>query len=710
MILGASSPEQSFPRRQAVTRRFTLGAPRNLEISPDGERIVFLRSGAADDPVNALWMLDLAAGVERLLFDPSSVADLDDLPAAERARRERAREAGEGIVGFSADALGQRVAFVVAGRIMVCDVGSGLVESMDSEPGAFDPVISPNGSRVAYVSGASLRVTSEAEGDSLVVGDSAETVSWGSAEFVAGEEMGRTRGFWWSPDSDRLLVERVDIAPVEQWWIGAPVSPESEPTPIRYPAAGTSNAEVGLAIVELDGHMVDVAWDAAGWEYLADASWSTDGLFLTVQSRDQRTLAVLDVDPDSGAPSERHRVTDPHWVELVPGTPRLRGGRLVTIEDHGSARRLCIDGDPITTDDTQVRSLVSVTESGMVVTASTEPTSTGVALVSWDGDLRWLSERGGVNNAVVGGGTLAISRRSLDFDRAEIKVTSGQLADVADGSSREVVLVDNSEAPTVNLHLSMHRLGPRRLASALLLPTDAKPDDSIPILLDPYGGPHAQRVVQSRSAFHASQWFADHGFAVLVTDGRGTPGRGPGFEREVRGDLAAPVLEDQVEALYAAANLDSRLDLGRVAIRGWSFGGYLSAMAVLRRPDIFHAAVAGAPVTDWRLYDTHYTERYLGDPRTEPENYVRTDLTADVKPPSAEFPERPLLLIHGLADDNVVAAHTLRLSRTMLAAGRSHAVLPLSGVTHMTPQEEVAENLLLLQLRFLKDALAVVDG
>ncbi len=710
MILGSSSPEQSFPRRQAVTRRFTLGAPRNLTISPDGERVVFLRSGAADDPVNALWVLDLADGVERLLFDPSSVADLDDLPAAERARRERAREAGEGIVGFSIDALGQRVAFVVAGRIMVGDVDSGLVKSMDSQPGAFDPVISPDGSRVAYVSGASLRVTSGNEGDSLVVEESAETVSWGAAEFVAGEEMGRTRGFWWSPDSDRLLVERVDVAPVEQWWIGAPVSPASEPIPIRYPAAGTPNAEVGLAIIDLDGRRTDVAWDASGWEYLADATWSADGLFLTVQSRDQRTLAVLDVDPHSGEASERHRVTDPHWVELVPGAPRLRGNRLVTIEDHGVARRLCIDGRPITSDDTQVRSLVSVAESGMVITASIEPTSTGVALVSWDGDLRWLSKRGGVNNAVVGGGTLAISRRSLEFDRAEITVTNSQLVDDADGSGHEVVLVDNSEAPTVDLHLSVHRLGSRGLASALLLPADAKPDDSFPILLDPYGGPHAQRVVQSRSAFHASQWFADHGFAVLVTDGRGTPGRGPEFEREVRGDLAAPVLEDQIEALHAAASLDSRLDLGRVAIRGWSFGGYLSAMAVLRRPDVFHAAVAGAPVTDWRLYDTHYTERYLGDPRVEPDNYDLTDLAADVKPPSAEFPERPLLLIHGLADDNVVAAHTLRLSRTMLEAGRSHAVLPLSGVTHMTPQEEVAENLLLLQLRFLKDALAAADG
>jgi dipeptidyl-peptidase 4 len=147
------------------------------------------------------------------------------------------------------------------------------------------------------------------------------------------------------------------------------------------------------------------------------------------------------------------------------------------------------------------------------------------------------------------------------------------------------------------------------------------------------------------------------------------------------------------------------LDLSRVGIRGWSFGGYLAALAVLRRPDVFHAAIAGAPVTDWSLYDTHYTERYLGRPDTDPEAYARSSLIAD-----AARLERPLLLVHGLADDNVVAAHTLRLSSALLAAGRPHSVLPLSGVTHMTPQEVVAENLLLLQVRFLIDALSPAPG
>jgi dipeptidyl-peptidase-4 len=239
--------------------------------------------------------------------------------------------------------------------------------------------------------------------------------------------------------------------------------------------------------------------------------------------------------------------------------------------------------------------------------------------------------------------------------------------------------------------------GPR---TAVIFPSGHRPGTKLPVLMDPYGGPHAQRVMATRSAYLTSQWFADQGFAVVISDGRGTPGRGPDYERAVLGDLAAPVLDDQVIALHAAAAQYPDLDLSRVGIRGWSFGGYLAALAVLRRPDIFHVAVAGAPVTDWTLYDTHYTERYLGHPHKQPDAYLRSSLIED-----APKLTRPLLLIHGLADDNVVAAHTLRLSSALMAAGRMHTVLPLSGVTHMTPQEEVAENLLLLQVEFLRAAL-----
>ncbi len=186
-----------------------------------------------------------------------------------------------------------------------------------------------------------------------------------------------------------------------------------------------------------------------------------------------------------------------------------------------------------------------------------------------------------------------------------------------------------------------------------------------------------------------------------MADGRGTPGRGPDFEHEVYRDLAGPTLEDQVEALHGAAEAFPVLDLARVGIRGWSFGGYLAALAVLARPDVFHAAVAGAPVTDWRWYDTYYTERFLGRPQDDPAVYERNSLL-----PLAPKLSRPLFLVHGLADDNVFAVHTLLLSDALLTAGRPHTVLPLPAITHVAAREDVAENLLLAQVEFFRQALA----
>jgi len=204
----------------------------------------------------------------------------------------------------------------------------------------------------------------------------------------------------------------------------------------------------------------------------------------------------------------------------------------------------------------------------------------------------------------------------------------------------------------------------------------------------------------ARSSWLEAQWIADQGFAVVVADGRGTPGRGPAFEREVYLDLAGPVLEDQVGALLAVARAVPGLDLERVGIRGWSFGGYLSALAVLARPDVFHAAFAGAPVTDWRLYDTYYTEKYLGHPDDHPEAYERSSLV-----PLARNLARPLVIVHGLADDNVYAAHSLELSRALLAAGRRHEVLPLPGITHVASRDDIAEKLLQYEVEFFRRAL-----
>jgi dipeptidyl-peptidase 4 len=668
-------------------------------VSTDGARVWFLRSPGPEDPVHSLWVFDLAAGVEQLVLDPRALgADDTALPPAERARRERARESGEGVVSYATDRAGERAVVAVGGQVVLARSSGGDPVVLDAAPGAFDPRLDPAGERVAYVAGDGLRVVSLTEPDHQLVAE--DGVGWGAAEFVAAEEFSRTRGFWWSPDGTAILAERVDESEVAEWHIASPAEPWSAPRPIRYPAAGTANARCSLAVLGLDGGRIDLDWDGESFPYLLTVDWGADSpLTISVLSRDQRTMSIQTVDPATGRCTEVRRHEDTCWVEPVEGVPAWSGGRLVTVADDESARRVMVDGQPLSPPDLQVRTVVDAGDSGVLVSCSfDDPTEVHLARIGWDGAIERLTSDPGVHAGTASGPTLVVSAAGMDHDGAVVSVVGGG-ATLAEAPRLRTV----AEAPDLDLSVRFLELGEGRLRAALVMPA-AGGDGPLPVLLDPYGGPHAQRVVKARGAFSSSQWFADQGFAVLVVDGRGTPGRGPAWERAVQGDLAGPVLQDQVDALHAAAEIESRLDLGRVGIRGWSFGGYLAALAVLARPDVFHVAVAGAPVTDWRLYDTGYTERYLGFPDAEPDNYERTDLT-----PLAPGLRRPLMLIHGLADDNVVVAHTLQLSRALLEAGRPHTVLPLSGVTHMTPQEAVAENLLLLQVAFLKHALRMED-
>jgi dipeptidyl-peptidase 4 len=313
-----------------------------------------------------------------------------------------------------------------------------------------------------------------------------------------------------------------------------------------------------------------------------------------------------------------------------------------------------------------------------------------------------------VQAAEAAGGTTVLARRTLASTRLTVTISRDG---AVTGDIASLAQEPNLPHPAPQLI----EAGPTGIRTAVLFPSWHQPGTRLPVLMDPYGGPGMRRVVKAAGMFLTSQWFAEQGFAVVVADGRGTPGRGPAWDKAIAGDLATGALEDQVTALGAAAEKFTDLDVTRVGIRGWSFGGYLSALAVLRRPDVFHAGVAGAPVTDMRLYDTHYTERYLGDPAANAAAYERSSIIDDAKNSMlsrahdavAGLAIRPLLIIHGLADDNVFVAHSLRLSSALLAAGYPHSVLPLSGITHMTSQEAVAENMLLFQVAFLKQALGL---
>lgn len=703
---------QFFPREYARTQNYSLGAPRTIRAARRTDRLFFLRSSSGDDERLSLWFADVPASsdtplTEILLVDTADLANAARSerrdPLAERLRKERVRESADGITSYTIDDLGQLTAFALSGDIFVVDVGTKSIVKSIVDLQASDLTLSPSGSHLAFVSGGQLFVTELGESSSpiAVSPPSTETHTWGLPDFIAAEEMHRLEGHWWSPDGDLLLYCGVESSDLPTWYISNPARPEKEPARVRYPVAGSSNARLSIRMwSHISKKTTEVEWDTDRFPYLVTVEWIGDAPILVLQDRSQRLVQAIRVDRTNGTTTPIYSKTDKTWVELVPGVPKwLDSGTVIDAPDE-ERRRLYVGGVPVSSEQLEVRGVAGITEFGDVVyVGSTDPRQTQVWMWRHDsGTNTRLSRDGGVWSAVVGGRTVVLMGRSLDFTGVQvlpIRVDQGNLQPLSrlPDKSRRMTIPPKPRFLTTSKH---------RVDVAVLLPENSDSVARLPVLLDPYGGPWFRRVVDSPTSFSVSQWFAEQGFLVVVADGRGTPGKGRAWEKAVAGDLASVVLSDQLEALDEVAASYPQADLSKVAIRGWSFGGYLAALAAIRCPERIHAAVAGAPVTDWRLYDTHYSERYLGLPSENEEAYSACSVLED-----AARLRRPLLVIHGLADDNVVAAHSLNLSHVLFRAGIEHAVLPLKEITHMTASENASESILRIELSFLKRSLAL---
>jgi dipeptidyl-peptidase-4 len=705
-----------FPRQFARTRRFSLGVPHSFTVAADGERVLFLRSVSGTDPRGLLWLHQ--DGREQLLADPA--------------------EQG-GVTGYAADREARVVAYTVGGALWTVRTDGGVPRRLPVPGPVADPRPSPDGTLIAYVAAGALRVVrADGAGDRPLAGPDAEgadggAVTYGLADYTARASIGRSRGYWWSPDGDALLVARVDTSMVQRRYIADPANPDRPPRSVPYPAAGTPNAETSLLLVGVDGRRVPVrlplrapeqqgteqqgpelqgaepqapepqnqelqrpgggSWRDPAFEYLVGAEWGSAGPVAAVQTRDQRTVWVLRADPATGEVETVSRHLDDAWVEVPPGTPlHTASGVPVLPWVRGDARSIRI-GDLPAPAGLQVRAVLGAVGERVLFTASADPLQTHVWSHTPGRGFEQLSAEAGVHTAAAGGDTVVLDSRTPDGQRVTVLRGGRPVGTIA-------VLAEQPLVTPRPIHLS---LGRRELRSRLHLPSWHRPGSGrLPVLLSPYAGPGMQVVTQAGGWYTAvCQWYAEQGFAVLATDGRGTPGRGVAWQRAIVGDRLTPVLEDQVDALHAAAEHHPDLDLERVAIRGWSFSGYLAAGAVLLRPDVFHAAVAGALPAERRLYDSYWEERFLGHPLVQPDAYERCSLL-----PHAHRLSRPLMLVHGLADDNVFPAHTLRLSAALLAAGRPHTVLPLPGAGHHVAGEGVADNLLRLERDFLVQALS----
>ncbi|HRE02437.1 MAG TPA: DPP IV N-terminal domain-containing protein, partial [Ilumatobacteraceae bacterium] len=478
----------SFPRQSARTQRFTLGEPRSVTVSPDGKRVVFLRSAAGDDPVNCLWLFDTESGDERLIADPRVLLGDDDgdLPPEERARRERAREGAGGVVAYATDTNVTVCSFALAGRLFVAGLISGAARELPVDGPVFDPRPDPTARRVAYVCGATLRIGELDATSWQLNGEADPDVTWGSADFVAAEEMDRQRGYWWAPDGSAIAVQRTDNSPVQTWHIADPANPATVPTVHRYPAAGTPNAEVSLHVTSLDGGSVAVEWDRDTYPYLAKVSWPVqDRLLVTVQSRDQRLLTVLAADPVSGATTLLFEDADDAWVELVPGVPALTsGGALVMTADRDGARRLLVDGAIVTPPELQVRSVVSVADASITFIANDLATpaeqhvwtaTLGDTDQGSDGGATCtpITDEPGVHAAITGGGTIVIRSATLAEPGTSTTVHASEPESKPDS---EVVhtLVSHAQIPSVVPRVSLRRVGTADLPVAVLLPTTAQ--------------------------------------------------------------------------------------------------------------------------------------------------------------------------------------------------------------------------------------------
>ncbi|MFT3695363.1 MAG: DPP IV N-terminal domain-containing protein [Kofleriaceae bacterium] len=683
-----------------ATYGFRLGLPTPLAVTPDGA-VLFRRTPAREFSAD-LFEMDKAGNVKTLVTAKELLGTGDEhLSDAEKARRERSRTATRGVVDIDVSADGKLVLIPLGNTLYIVDRTTGAKKAIDPQGSAETPHLSPDGTQIAFVRDGDLWVIPTTTGPAKKLTKHPEGFEYGLAEFVAQEELGRRRGFWWSPDSKQLAFQRTDLRPVETVYVADARHPEKAPVQFKYPRPGTPNAIVDLGFIAVTGgEPTWFAWDLEKYPYLGRAAWK-DKLSLVVLSREQTDLAVI-------LPLEKKTILEEHddaWINLGEGGGLGRtagvpmwlpdGGFLWETEAHGGAwtiDRYKPDGTfdkTLTQPEFGLRGLVGIDDKNAIVEASADPTRRDVWFVPLDGSApSRVTDGTGVNGASFDNGTLVISSEKSGGGKS-ITVNGHALPSVAE----QPKLVPTTKLEVVQVGGRDHRV-------AITRPRNFDPKQKYPVLLKVYGGPHAQTVLDARDGYVMDQWYADAGFIVVRSDNRGTPGRGRAWERAISEDLLSVPVEDQVGALQAMGARNPEMDMTRVGVFGWSFGGYMAAALTMLRPDVFAAGVSGAPVIDWLLYDTAYTERYMRTPEHNAKGYASNNLATHAAKLS-----RPLLLIHGITDDNVHLAHSLNLIEELFSAGKRAEVVLLSG-THMVPDPKLALAREQVQIDFFRAHLA----
>jgi dipeptidyl-peptidase 4 len=691
--LSAAGADDGFIEQYAVTRRFRAGRPRQPTVVPGGDAILFLRSGPRD-VVDTLYEYNVKTSTEEAVLTAEQILKgaKEELSSEEVARRERLRLMARGIASYELSKDGKSILVPLSGRLFVIDRASDAITELPNEGGyANEARFSPDAKRVACVREGDLYVIDvEAGTQRRLTTTATNDVTNGIPEFVAQEEMSRYAGYWFSPDSQTLLYQETDTTKVEKLYAFNPMEPEKPPHASPFPRAGRANADVRLGFISvLGGETTWIEREAAAFPYVATVRWGKEGpLVMLVQDRAQRDERLLRVDPATGKTGALLSEKDAAWLNLDQSVPRFVDGKrfLWSTEREGRWALEVANGTPkepavtLTPADLRYESLLHVDAKAGVAwfSGTKDPTETHVYRVPLAGGAPTaLTDAPGAHHGVFGEDTDVWVHVSDTIANGE-KVTVRR-GDAVVGELRSV-----AETPNFASTPEYVTVGERGLHAMVSRPRDFQEGRSYPVLLSVYAGPGVNRVRKSKHDHVRAQWQADHGFIVVTIDGRGTPRRGREWERAVAGNLIDIALEDQVAGLRALGERFGEMDLTRVGVVGWSFGGYFSALAVEREPELFRAGIAGAPVADWRDYDTHYTERYMGMPDTNAAGYDASSVltyAADLT--------RPLMIIHGTADDNVYFTHAVKMSDALLRAGKDHEFIALAGSTHMVADPKV---------------------
>ena len=694
---------------EAITGSAPLSGPTltKPQVAPDGSRVTFLRGKDRDRNRLDLWEYDIASGQTRLLVDSSVVLPGEEvLSDEEKARRERQRIAAlSGIVDYQWSPDGKALLFPLGGELYFYDLtksGRDAVRKLTNGGGfATDPKISPKGGFVSFIRDRNLWAIDLTSGEEVqLTRDGSDTIGNGVAEFVADEEMDRHTGYWWAPDDAAIAFARIDETPVPVQKRYEVYPDRTEVVEQRYPAAGDHNVRVQLGVIApktgARPQWIDLGTDKD--IYLARVDWrDPQRLTFQRQSRDQKKLELIETTLTNGTQRTLVTETSTTWVPLHNDLRFLKDGRFLWSSERSGFEHLYIaseDGSTLTAltqGEWVVDGLLAIDETaGLAYVSGTRDGATEAhvyAVPLSGGEPRRLTQAPGMHAATFArNASVFVDSWSSDTTLPQIELFK------ADGTKLATLLVnDVSDAthpyakyraahqPTAYGTLTAAD-GTTPLHYSLIKPAGFDPKKQYPVVVFVYGGPAAQTVTRAwpgRSDSFFNQYLAQQGYVVFSLDNRGTPRRGAAFGGALYGKQGTVEVDDQLRGV-AWLKSQAFVDPARIGVYGWSNGGYMTLMLLAKHSEAYACGVAGAPVTDWALYDTHYTERYMDLPKANEAGYREASVFTHVDGIGAG----KLLLIHGMADDNVLFTNSTKLMSELQKRGTPFELMTYPGAKH----------------------------